>query len=199
MTLEHELTISKRYNHDFGEYHPLTGIKMLSAPQISGLTGSTLAAACVAAAFAGNIGTRLGRKFGLVLAAITYIIGIAISCGATTYSVVIVSKVFTGLGIGFAANFVIPYWAETAPVMMRGLVIVMYQAIINIAQFVGACIVRGTNTLTTRWAYRGPLLTELLPPFVLLACVYWLPETPSKLSSSCRKEEIYATFIDLMS
>lgn len=155
---------------------------MLTAPQISGIAGSALGAAVVGAAFAGTVGTRFGRKWGLLVAALAYIIGIATAVGALDFQTVIVGRVFAGLGVGLAANFIIPYWAETTPKSLRGLIIVMYQALINIAQFVGASINKGTSDLTTRWAYRGPLLTELLMPILCVTFVYFMPETPRKRS-----------------
>lgn len=163
-------------------YDPATNTKVLTAPQISGIGGSALGAAVVGAAFAGTVGTRFGRKWGLLLAALAYVIGISIAVGALNFQTVIVGRVFVGLGVGLAANFIIPYWAETAPKSMRGLIIVMYQGMINVAQLVGASINKGTHDLTTRWAYRGPLLTELLMPTICIALVYFIPETPRKCS-----------------
>ncbi|OQU95620.1 hypothetical protein CLAIMM_01802 [Cladophialophora immunda] len=166
------------YNQDFGEYNSATGTKALTAPQISGLTGTTLGAACVSAIFAGTVGTRYGRKIGLTLAALLYVIGLILNSAATSYAFVIVGKVILGLAVGLAANFVIAYWAETSPVKMRGLITLLYGAITNLAQFVGACIVKGTSELTTSWAWRGSLMTEFIPPLILLIFIYWIPETP---------------------
>lgn len=156
---------------------------MLTAPQISGLTATVLATATLSALFAGTVGTRYGRKIGLTLAAILYVIGLILNCAAKSYAVVIVGKVVLGLAVGLAANFVIAYWAETSPVKVRGLITVLYGALTNLAQFVGACIVKGTNVLTTSWAWRASLMTEFLPPLILLAFIYWIPETPSKSES----------------
>lgn len=139
-----------------------------------------MGAACVAAAVSGNLGTRFGRRFGLFLAAITSIIGPAVQCGVTTWAGLLAGKVIAGLGVGFAANFVIPYWAETTPAALRGMIIVMYQGIINVSQFIGQCINEGTHGLESRWAYRGPLLTELVPPMILIPFLFWLPDTPSE-------------------
>lgn len=136
--------------------------------------------ALIAAAVSGTIGSRYGRRIGLFLAAFTSIIGPAIQTGVTTYAGLLVGKAIAGLGVGFAANFVIPYWAETTPASLRGSVIVMYQAIINISQFIGQCINEGTHDIPNEWSYRAPLLTELLPPIILIAFLYWVPDTPRK-------------------
>lgn len=177
----------RRYNEDYGKWDPATQTRTLTASQQSSAWGLTLGVACVAAAISGTIGTRFGRKFGLFLAAFFSTLGPAIQCGVTTWGGQLGGKAVAGLGVGFAANFVIPYWAETTPATLRGVIIVMYQAIINVAQFVGQCINEGTHDMTSRWAYRAPLLTELLPPLILIACLYWLPETPRKFVVSSRE------------
>lgn len=163
---------------DFGQYNPKTKTYGFTAEQQTLIYGTTLAGALVAAAISGNIGTYLGRRWGLFLCALFSIIGPAVQIGATSYGTMIAGRALGGIGYGFAANFVIPYWAETTPASLRGLIIVMYQGIINVFQFVGQCINQGTHGLTTRWAYRAPLVTELLPPVLLLAFLSFIPDTP---------------------
>jgi MFS transporter, SP family, sugar:H+ symporter len=173
-----------RFVEDFGYFDPGLHSYNISAKNQTLLYGTMLSFACVAAAISGPLGARFGRRFGLGLCAITSIIGPAIQTGATSWSVVIVGRCFTGLGMGFAANFVIPYWTETTPATLRGLVVVMYQGIINVAGFIGACINQGTHSLDTRWAYRAPLLVQLAPPIILLPFLFWIPDTPRMFKAS---------------
>lgn len=85
--------------------------------------------------------------------------------------------VFSG-GVGYASNFVPIYNAEVAPVQLRAIMIGFYQTGINIGQLVGACIDQGTHAMTTRWAYRIPLITQMFFPLVIGTGVWLLPETP---------------------
>lgn len=59
--------------------------------------------------------------------------------------------------------------------MMVGL----YQAGINVGQFAGACIMQGTYTITSDWAWRIPLVSQIVFPVIVSAFVFLLPETPS--------------------
>ncbi|KAG0646297.1 putative glucose transporter rco-3 [Hyphodiscus hymeniophilus] len=152
----------------------------MSAGHQTIMYGIQLGFVCVACIISGPIGARYGRRVGLGLCCITSIIGPAVQAGVTTYAGLVVGRAIAGLGIGFAANFVIIYWSEAAPVELRGLIVVMYQGLINLAQFVGAAINEGTHTMDIRWAYRGPLLTELAAPLILFAFLFWIPDTPSK-------------------
>lgn len=82
-------------------------------------------------------------------------------------------------GVGSAANFCIEYWAETTP-HPRGMVVMMYQGFINLVQFVAPCINQARHDMTTTWSWKTPLMTIMIPPLVLLACLPFIPDTPSK-------------------
>lgn len=146
------------------------------------LYGVMLGCTVIACTISGPIGSRFGRRAGLALCAVTSIVGPSIQAGATTIPPLLVGRAFSGMGIGFAANFVITYWSEATPVQLRGLIVVMYQGFINLAQFIGASINEGTHGMATRWAYRIPLLTQLAPPLLMLAFLPFIPDTPRKLA-----------------
>jgi SP family sugar:H+ symporter-like MFS transporter len=126
-----------RFLQDFGYFDTQLGYYNMAANDQTLMYGTQLGFAVIACIISGPIGARYGRRFGLALCAITSIIGPAVQAGATTFPGQIVGRCIAGAGIGFAANFVIIYWSEAAPVELRGLIVVMYQALINVAQFVG--------------------------------------------------------------
>jgi MFS transporter, SP family, sugar:H+ symporter len=166
---------------DFGDAGPKGNV--LTAGQQTELFGILLAGAVFSSAISGWIGGRWGRKAGIFLGALTGLVNPIIQATVTSWSALMVAKFISGIGIGFGQTFVIPYWSETTPAMLRGLVLVALQGIINIFTLVGSSINEGTHNMTTRWAYRIPLLTELLAPGLLLILLYWIPETPRWLVS----------------
>lgn len=83
--------------------------------------------------------------------------------------------------IGFVSNFVPVYQTEVSPTHLRGMMVGLYQAGINVGQFAGVCIMEGTHTIMTDWAWRIPLMTQLVFPVTISAFVFLLPETPSML------------------
>lgn len=60
--------------------------------------------------------------------------------------------------------------------MMIGL----YQTGINVGQVIGTCVNQGTYQMSTRWAYRIPLMTQLIFPTIVCSFVWLFPETPRK-------------------
>jgi MFS transporter, SP family, sugar:H+ symporter len=58
----------------------------------------------------------------------------------------------------------------------------LYQTGINIGQLIGSCINQGTYQMPNRWAYRIPLITQLVFPLILIIFAGFFPESPRKLS-----------------
>lgn len=58
--------------------------------------------------------------------------------------------------------------------------IALYQTGINIGQLIGSCINQGTYNMSTRWAYRIPLITQLVFPLILIVFAGLFPESPRK-------------------
>lgn len=173
-------------------YNPLTKTHVLSAAQQTTLNGSTLGAAAVAAAFAGIIGTRLGRRGGLFISLIPGLLTGIVQITATTWGGLLAGRILGGIGAGLMANFLIPYWAEITPASLRGMIIVSFQDIVNVAQFVGQCINEGTYDLDSLWSFRAPLMTEFVPVVLLFIGLFFIPETPRRFnrpsSLFCRTE-----------
>lgn len=177
-----------RYVQDFGHYDFKTDSYAFQAGAITYMYGLELGFAFLASLASGAIGSRWGRKTGLILCAIAGLIGSAIQMIAA-WPAQIIGRLFMGMSIGFAGNFTITYWSETAPGHLRGVIVILYQLFINLPNFIGACINQGTYALPNRWAYRGPLLTTMLMPILLLCFIKVVPESPSKylpLVSLCR-------------
>ncbi|KAF2163119.1 hypothetical protein M409DRAFT_37302, partial [Zasmidium cellare ATCC 36951] len=174
---------------DFGTYSPDAGAYIITADSQTLLTGTPLALACVAAWISGPFGSRFGRRAGLVLAAITALIGPSVQAGATHWYQVVLGRCISGLAIGFAYNFAVAYWTEVTPAALRGMVVVMYQGVTNVAQFIAQCINQGTHAMDNRWAYRIPLLVELIAPLSLLIALVFMPDTPRWHASRGRDEK----------
>jgi MFS family permease len=82
---------------------------------------------------------------------------------------------------GYASNFGPVYNAEISPAELRGIMISLYQTMLGVGGLLGSAINTGTSTLTTRWAYRIPLLTQMVFPVILATLIWLFPESPRKL------------------
>lgn len=87
------------------------------------LFGIMLVGTVLACIISGPLGSRYGRRIGLLLCAITSIVGPVIQIVTTNLGVAVFGRFISGMGIGFAANFCIMYWAEVTPAQYRGMIV----------------------------------------------------------------------------
>ncbi|KAJ5689993.1 hypothetical protein N7462_004385 [Penicillium macrosclerotiorum] len=174
---------------DFGYYdeqlhewniHTSTQLQIGALMLVGAVLGSLLS---------GPIGTKLGRKPGLVAIALTAILGVIFQVVHASLTLLLIGRFLQGGAIGFASNFVPVYQSEIAPARYRGILVSLYQLGVNIGGLVGTCINQGTYNMRTRWAYRIPLLASLFFPTILFIVTFMLPESPRWLLSVDRTED----------
>ncbi|EXJ79831.1 hypothetical protein A1O3_08116 [Capronia epimyces CBS 606.96] len=173
---------------DFGYYDQATQAYNIAAHIQLALNGMLFTGCILASISAGYIGTKYGRRVGLFCTGLVSIIGVVFQVSSAHLGTLYVGRIFTGAGVGFASNFVPTYNAEVSPTHLRGMMIGLYQTGVNIGQVIGTCINEGTHNMSSRWAYRIPLMTQLFFPIVLCSFVWLFPETPRWLLSTNKHE-----------
>jgi len=163
---------------------------------LSGWAVSSALPGCVAgAAIAGWIGHRLGRTRGLMIAAALFVISAIGSAlpeiglgaighmGPAALKPFIAYRFLCGMAIGIASMLSPLYIAEIAPSEVRGRLVAYNQmAIVSgilLVYFVNwAIAAQGTETwvLTTGW--RLMLGSEVIPAFLFLMLLLFVPDTP---------------------
>jgi SP family sugar:H+ symporter-like MFS transporter len=137
--------------------------------------------AILASLASGQIGSRWGRKAGLILCALSGLLGSGLQMIAA-WAAQVVGRAIMGAAIGFAGNFAITYWSEAAPVRLRGVIVIFYNLFVTVPSFIGSCVDEGTFRLDNRWSYRAPLLVTMAAPLLLLLLIRVVPESPRKCS-----------------
>ncbi|KAM3527413.1 hypothetical protein NHJ13051_002951 [Beauveria bassiana] len=178
-----------RFQKDFGSIDPATGQHIITAGGQTMLFGLLLVGAIVASVASGPLGTMYGRKSGLYACSLTSLVGPLIQVFAPNMGVMIFGRVLTGAGIGFASNFCGVYWSEVAVAKHRGLITMLYQGLVNLTAFIGACIIQGSHGLTSKWAWRTPVMVMMIAPAIMLCLIHLLPETPRWYITRGRPED----------
>ncbi|WP_434135786.1 D-xylose transporter XylE [Pseudomonas luteola] len=162
------------------------------------ITGFTIASAllgCVIGGFfAGYISQRLGRRNGLILAALLFIvsaIGSALPEVVNVFGIEHISafnlyRIIGGIGVGIASMLSPMYIAEIAPSHMRGRLVSCNQFCIIfgmlLVYFVNYFIARGQTTeWLSQYGWRWMLGSEIVPAFAFMALLLKTPETPRYL------------------
>ena len=159
---------------------------------IKGFTISSALVGCIiGASLGGYISQSLGRKRGLMLAAILFLVSALGSAmpenlgipGLSAISSFIFYRITGGIGVGLASMLSPMYIAEIAPAHMRGKLVSWNQfAIIFgmvVVYFVNYFIARGQpadwiNATGWRWMFGS----ETLPATLFLLLLFFVPESP---------------------
>jgi SP family xylose:H+ symportor-like MFS transporter len=176
----------------------LRGENVLSESLGNSIKGFTISSALVGCIIGGSLGgyvsQSMGRKRGLILAAILFLISALGSAlpeklnflGLATISSFIFYRVIGGIGVGLASMLSPMYIAEIAPAKIRGKMVSWNQfAIIFgmlVVYFVNYFIARGQaaewiNSVGWRWMFGS----ETIPALLFFMLLFFVPESPRYL------------------
>lgn len=174
-----------------------------SASSITGFTVSSALTGCiVGGSVAGFISMIFGRKGGLILAALLFILsglGAAFPeklsiAGMQPLMSFIFYRITGGIGIGIASMLSPMYIAEIAPANIRGRLVSWNQFAIVlgilVVYFVNWFIARQGNeqwNLTTGWRYM--FLSGVIPSLIFIVLLFFIPETPRYLVLKNKNKE----------
>ncbi|MBL8270765.1 MAG: D-xylose transporter XylE [Steroidobacter sp.] len=183
------------------------GLSETSAGSLSGFAIACALIGCViGAALAGPMSQKLGRRGGLLVSAILFMVSSAGSAypefgflgiggeGPEALSAFILYRILGGIGIGVASMLSPLYIAEIAPPRQRGQLVTYQQVAIvggmTLVYFVNWFIASQGNdewVLSTGWRYM--LLSAALPAALFFALLLLVPETPHWLVMKGRMDE----------
>ncbi|BGP51853.1 hypothetical protein JCM10450v2_007809 [Rhodotorula kratochvilovae] len=134
------------------------------------------------------MGVFLGRRWGLISAAVIFSIGAGIMLAATSSTglgPIYAGRVLAGAGIGAASNLAPLYISEIAPPAVRGQMLALFGAL------VGFWINKGAqdNIAPGRTQWLLSFAVQLVPSGIFLAGLFFLVESPRWLIRRGRREE----------
>ena len=152
------------------------------------------AGAFFGAFFAYPIGHFFGRKKGLALFSMVFVLGAGMMLGASGsrgLGLIYGGRVLAGVGVGAASNLSPIYCAEIAPPAIRGRLVGLYEMSWQIGGLVGFWINYGVNETMEpsheQWII--PFAVQLIPAGLLFAGSFLIKESPRWLFSRGRREE----------
>ncbi|XP_074343822.1 inositol transporter 4-like [Apium graveolens] len=151
------------------------------------IVSMAVAGAIIGAAFGGWMNDKFGRKKSLMLADILFFFGSIVMAAAVGPWIIIVGRVFVGLGVGMASMTAPLYISEASPARIRGALVSTNILLITGGQFLAYLmnLVFTKAPGTWRWMLGLAGLPALLQFFLMLT----LPESPRWLHSQNKKQE----------
>ncbi|BDD59075.1 hypothetical protein MAP00_004313 [Monascus purpureus] len=155
-----------------------------------GITASMSAGSFAGAIAAGFLSDILGRRGALQVSCLIWVIGAAIQCSAQNVAHLVAGRVISGLAVGITSSQVCVYLAELAPARIRGRIVGIQQwaiewGILIMYLIAYGCIkgVHSSASFRICWGIQG------VPGLILLAALFFFPESPRWLAGKERWEE----------
>ncbi|OMO70341.1 Sugar/inositol transporter [Corchorus capsularis] len=154
------------------------------------IVSMAVAGAIIGAAVGGWLNDKFGRRRAILIADFLFFIGAVIMASAPGAPLLIVGRVFVGLGVGMASMTSPLYISEASPAKIRGALVSTNGFLITGGQFLSYLINLSFTKApgTWRWMLGIAGLPALLQFFLMMS----LPESPRWLFRKGREEEAKA-------
>lgn len=179
-----------QFRKEFGYEHPPgSGKYVLASQWTSAFPYAPIIGFLVSPLWVGWFTDRFGPKKTLLTCAAFSLGSLLIEVLGISAGMIFAGDVLTGLLTGGFTAMGPAYISEILPVRLRG----MGLAGNNFAQVTGSFlavgVARGSESLSNKWAYKIPFLTEYVFPVVFILAGFFAPETPWFLAKRGRYED----------
>ncbi|KAE9394996.1 general substrate transporter [Gymnopus androsaceus JB14] len=129
---------------------------------------------CVGSFFAGPF----GRRGGMFSGGIFILIGAAVIVSAHSIDAFMGGRFILGFGIAISTTAAPTWITELAPPQWRGRLGAFYNSCFFIGSIPATGAMVGTVKMNSTWAWRLPLMLQVIPPIIVICFVWFLPESP---------------------
>ncbi|QRZ61480.1 sugar porter family MFS transporter [Rothia sp. ZJ932] len=176
-----------------GALEPMSAELGLTEQSIGLVTATLLLGAALGALTIGYLSDSIGRKKTILLLAIIFFLGAVLCAVAPNLSILLVGRVFLGIGVGGASTVVPVFLSELAPYEIRGSLSGRNEMMIVVGQLAAFVVnaILGTTLGHLEHVWRFMLAICAIPAIFLFIGMLRMPESPRWLLSKGRKEEAF--------
>ncbi|KAI6705911.1 hypothetical protein NL676_008873 [Syzygium grande] len=154
------------------------------------IVSMAVAGAIIGAVIGGWMNDRFGRRSAILVADFLFFIGAVIMASALNPALLIIGRVFVGLGVGMASMTSPLYISEASPAKIRGALVSTNGFLITGGQFLSYLINLAFTKAPGPW--RWMLGVAVIPAVLQFILMLLLPESPRWLFRRGREEEAKA-------
>ncbi|THU85454.1 general substrate transporter [Dendrothele bispora CBS 962.96] len=151
---------------------------------------------CVGSFFAGPITDLFGRRGGMFGGGFFILIGSSIIAAAQGRGMFLGGRFLLGFGISISTTAAPTWVTELSPPQWRGRLGALYNSCFFIGSIPATGAMVGTEKMNSTWAWRLPLILQVIPPVIIMSCVWFCPESPRWLVQKGRMEDARKVLIN---
>lgn len=161
------------------------------------LVGTLNVFSLVGSLASGKTSDYIGRRYTIVLAATTFLIGALLMGLAPSFPLLLVGRVIAGIGVGYALVIAPVYAAELSPSMSRGFLTSLPEVFITFGILLGYVLNYALSGLPEHINWRIMLGLAAIPATIIGLGVIAMPESPRWLAMQGRVDEAKEVLIKI--
>ncbi|XP_054788397.1 sugar transport protein 5-like [Prosopis cineraria] len=142
-------------------------------------TSSLYLAGLASSLVASRVTAAFGRRSTMILGGFTFLVGGALNAGSENIAMLILGRIFLGIGVGFTNQATPVYLSEVAPAKWRGAFNAGFQFFLSLGVVAAGCINFATSKRT--WGWRLSLGLAIVPAAVMALGAFFISDSPSSL------------------
>ncbi|KAL2467403.1 putative inositol transporter 2 [Abeliophyllum distichum] len=154
------------------------------------IVSMAVAGAIIGAAIGGWLNDKYGRRTAILIADFLFFVGAILMASAPNPAIIIVGRVFVGLGVGMASMTAPLYISEASPAKIRGALVSTNGFLITGGQFLSYLINLAFTKVPGTW--RWMLGVAGIPAFLQFVLMLLLPESPRWIYRKGKEEKAKA-------
>ncbi|KAF3322362.1 putative polyol transporter 4-like protein [Carex littledalei] len=143
----------------------------------------------------GPTSDSIGRKWTMGIGALIFQAGAVVMTFAPSFTILMLGRLITGVGIGFGFSISAVYIAELSPAAARGTLVSVSEIFVNIGILLGYISNYAFSGLPQHINWRIMLGVGILPAFFIGITFYMIPESPRWLVMQNRLEEARSVLV----
>ncbi|CAK7334994.1 unnamed protein product [Dovyalis caffra] len=158
----------------------------ISSTQVEIVVGVLNISSLIGSLASGKTSDYIGRRYTIVLAATTFLIGALLMGLAQSFSFLMAGRVIAGIGVGYSLMIAPVYSAEISPAMVRGFLTSLPEVFIVLGILVGYIVNYALSGLPQHFNWRLMLGLAAIPSILIGVGVIAMPESPRWLVMQSR-------------
>lgn len=178
------------YGERFGQWSESEGKWEFSASRQGTITALLCIGCLIGALMAGKLADSLGRRMSICAFALWSMVGTIIEISSDhAWFQPAIGRLVTGVSVGGLSVVVPMYQSESAPAIIRGVLVATYQLFITLGIWLSYMVDWGTEMKSNSASWRIPVGISFAWALVLGVGVLFLPESPRYAFLKGREEE----------